>query len=75
MHDLRKIGPDHHIGSGVDLQCLECGSVFRSKSLGMALALIDCEEEQRIRLDVLINSIPMMVSPKSEKYATPSAGH
>jgi len=75
MHDLRRIGPEHNIGGNVDLQCLNCGSVFRSVSLNMALALIDCKEEQRFRGDILVESIPMMVSPRSEKYATPSAGH
>jgi len=75
MHDLRKI-PQHNVPAvNIDLQCLKCGSVFRSSSLNMALALIDCEEEKRNREDVLVESIPMMVSPESEKYATPSAGH
>lgn len=77
-HDLRKIPRKSRHGSrslggeavslGIDLQCLHCGSVFRSKSLNMALALIDCEEEKTNREDILLDSLPMMVSPTSEKY-------
>lgn len=69
MHDPRWIPKGANLTEGrMQLQCLNCGSVFRADDFDYASTLISCEVEKKARAEGNVACMPMMVSTDSEKY-------
>ena len=69
QHDPRLIEPAADFTDGhMQIQCLNCGCVFRDNDYASSSTLLNCEQERAARANGNIACMPMMVSSNSKKY-------